>query len=210
MQAFHNDPRIKADLIAQLEAHYAADEIVKGKYWENGKGCAVGCCIHGDDHRLFPSLFGIPESIAHLMDGIFEGLPNEQAKEFPLSGINSIQVGADLTKVENLFIEWLLIDPTHGINRFNSNPCIPAVAALHRRVVNGGPVSSEEWTSARNDAAVYAAYAAAAYGAAVYAAYASYAAAAYATAAREAAREAQSQKLIELLAAAPVFGAQEI
>lgn len=39
--AFHGDPKIKAKYPARLEAHAHADEIVKGIYWENGKGCAV-------------------------------------------------------------------------------------------------------------------------------------------------------------------------
>ncbi len=151
MQAFHNDPKIKADLVAQLEAHYAADEIIKGTYWENGKGCAVGCCVHDEDHSLFPIRFGIPESIAYLLDGIFEALPNKKAKEFPLKLVKSIQVGADLSKVENLFLEWLLIDPVNGVSRFNSDPCIHDIAALHRRVADGDSVNPEEWDAARAD-----------------------------------------------------------
>ena len=201
MQAFHNNPKIKADLVAQLEAHYAADEIIKGTYWENGKGCAVGCCVHGNDHGLFPVHFGIPESIAYLMDEIFEALPNEQAKEFPLKLVKSIQVGADLSKVENLFLEWLLIDPVHGVSRFNPDPCIPAVAALHRRVADGDSVNPEEWDAAGD--AAWAAGAAWAARAAAWAAWAAGDAAWAAAGAAWAARAAQAQKFIELLAAAP-------
>jgi hypothetical protein len=42
MLAYHNDPAQKAAILQQLEQHRVADEIVKGQYWENGKGCAVG------------------------------------------------------------------------------------------------------------------------------------------------------------------------
>lgn len=43
--AFHGKQSIKDKLLAQLQAHYEADEIIKGIYWENGKGCAVGCTV---------------------------------------------------------------------------------------------------------------------------------------------------------------------
>jgi hypothetical protein len=43
--AFHNDQKIKDKYLARVEAHRKADEIIKGKYWENGKGCAVGCTL---------------------------------------------------------------------------------------------------------------------------------------------------------------------
>ena len=38
--AFHNDQKIKDKYIARVKAHQEADEIIKGKYWKNGKGCA--------------------------------------------------------------------------------------------------------------------------------------------------------------------------
>jgi hypothetical protein len=41
LRAFHGDPAIKATYLARVHAHAAADEIVQGKYWEGGKGCAV-------------------------------------------------------------------------------------------------------------------------------------------------------------------------
>lgn len=40
MVAFHNDPKIKAIYVKRVKAHQEADEIIKGKYWEEGKGCA--------------------------------------------------------------------------------------------------------------------------------------------------------------------------
>lgn len=41
MLAFHNDSKIKATYLNRLEVHYKHDEIIKGQYWENGKGCAA-------------------------------------------------------------------------------------------------------------------------------------------------------------------------
>lgn len=50
--AFFGDPKIKAKYLRRVKAHYKADEIIKGTYWENGKGCAVGCTIEGSDLEL--------------------------------------------------------------------------------------------------------------------------------------------------------------
>ena len=37
MLAYLNDPAIKDKLLAELEAHRAADRITKGRYWREGK-----------------------------------------------------------------------------------------------------------------------------------------------------------------------------
>jgi len=115
MKAWLDSAELKARIVAQVEAHAAADEIVQGKYWENGQGCAVGCIIHGNDHSKFPAELGIPEALARLIDNIFQGLPLAQAKEVPLRFVTAIPVGADLSKTAGRFLLWLLVDPMHGV-----------------------------------------------------------------------------------------------
>ena len=75
MLSYHSDPAIKSRYLARVEGHAAADEILKGRYWEAGKGCAVGCTVHGADHESFEQELGIPRMLAWLEDIIFEGLP---------------------------------------------------------------------------------------------------------------------------------------
>ena len=82
MLAYNSDPNVKRAILRQLAAHREADEIVKGQYWENGKGCAVGCTLHSGEHVEYESRFGIPQMLARLEDAIFEGLPNEVSKEW--------------------------------------------------------------------------------------------------------------------------------
>ena len=72
MLAFHGQAKVKAKYLARVHAHRQADEIVKGKYWSEGKGCAVGCTIHGSDHGRYETELGIPRSIAHIQDRLFE------------------------------------------------------------------------------------------------------------------------------------------
>ena len=99
MLAFTNTSVTKKEAIKQIKAHIDADELIKGVYWENGKGCAVGCTIHSNDHVEYETRFGIPQMLARLEDCIFEGLPNGKAKAWPLRFMNSIRPGADLSTV---------------------------------------------------------------------------------------------------------------
>ena len=152
MEAFHNDPSIKEEYITRLNEHYQADEIIQGKYWENGKGCAVGCTIHSYIHNKYESELGIPEDIAHLQDIIFEGLPNKLAKQFPLEFLSSINVGADLKNVKNLFMIWVLTDSKYGVIKYADNKKIvqDISDAFSRDMVT--PVSVEEWKELSNNA----------------------------------------------------------
>ena len=184
MLSFHGKQEIKNKYVARVKAHELADEIAQGYYWEKGKGCAVGCTIHGRNHHSYESELGIPTAIARLEDRIFEGLPNDIAKGFPLRFLESIPVGADLSMVVPKMMLWLLIDENHGVIRYGSEKgkiAIQDVADLYVRKIAGEKVTVSEWLIARKNAA-YAA-AAAAYAGAAYA----YADAAYAAAAADAA-----------------------
>ena len=106
--SFHGKQEIKDNLLKQLKAHYEADEIIKGKYWKNGKGCAVGCSVHSSDHFEYEKQLGISVVLAKLEDSIFEGLPNKEAKEFPIKFIEAIPVGVNLDSVFYKFFAQLI------------------------------------------------------------------------------------------------------
>src|SRR3990172_9709817 len=97
MFAYHNSRAIKEKYLARVKAHAQADELIKGVYWENGKGCAVGCTIHSDQHKAYETELGIPVELAYLEDSIFERLPNGESKKWPDRFLSAIRVGADLT-----------------------------------------------------------------------------------------------------------------
>ena len=110
MLAFHSDPSIKARYLDRVRRHRANDEIIHGKYWENGKGCAVGCCIHSSNHMAYESELGIPIMLARLEDRLFEGLANGRSKEFPERFLLAARLGADLSLVGWKFLHWLLTE----------------------------------------------------------------------------------------------------
>ncbi|HXT34995.1 MAG TPA: hypothetical protein VN837_05410 [Chloroflexota bacterium] len=228
MIAYHGQTEIKEFYLARVAAHRAADEIIHGTYWEDGRGCAVGCCVHTGDHSAYERELGIPRAIARLEDSLFERLTNRAALDFPGRFLAAIPVGADLSLVVTRFLHWLLVDPEEGVIRFaegSGRNAVQDVAALLARKIAGEIVRADEWHGARSAASVAdaaAVYAASVYAASVAVADAAYAsvadaaacaasvyaeAAAYAAsvyAARKNATERQAEKFLELLAGAPV------
>ena len=213
MRAYHNDPAIKLKLLADLQAHADADHIVKGQYWDNGKGCAVGCTLQSmnsanddyDQHVEYEVLLGIPQMLARLEDTIFEGLPNAEAKQWPMRFAAAITPGADLSRVGWKWLHWLLTDGLPRVNDAAVTAAIAQCADVLLPLTRGEPADLAAARAAR--AAAYAAdtaYAAAsAADAATNAADAFYAAAGAAGAAADAdyaaAYSRMADKLIELL-----------
>lgn len=185
--SFHGKQEVKDFYLARVKAHHAADEIVKGRYWEGGKGCAVGCTVHSSSHSDYEDLIGVPRIIARLQDKIFEGMSNDRAKEFPVRFLEDMPVGVDLNNVWRKFLSWLLIDENEGVIKHAKTE------AVRMSILNVGnllekstvsEVSKEDFIEVKNAAynacdadadaayAVYAAYnaaCAAAYAADVYA-----------------------------------------
>lgn len=217
MLAFHGNETIKINILNGLAVHRAADEIVQGQYWENGKGCAVGCTLESirlmkgldaidhSSHALAETETGIPRILWRLEDRIFEGLPNKLAKDWPEQFTSAIRPGADLTMIWPRFALWILSEelPQYVTKRPKAAAAIADVAALYKEWCDTckNP-DAERWLKARKNAdAAYAYASAAAYADAAYA----YAYAAYASCAKRARQEAyrrQSAKLVELLKAA--------
>ena len=108
MKAFRNDKAVKEKYLARVKNHAEADEIVKGIYWENGKGCAIGCTVHSDNHNAFETELGIPEWIARCSDTLFEGMSNERSKKWPIEFLKAIPVGVCLEEIKVPFLIYIL------------------------------------------------------------------------------------------------------
>ena len=158
--AYHNNPQVKSEILAQLALHRAANHLVQGYgYWNNGKGCAVGCTLHSGDHIEYEARFGIPVAIARLEDSIFEGLSIEAARMWPERLMTSIRPGQDLSRVHWVLLHWLLTDETinPGINHTTVRDAVRQCADLISVLKNGGAVSesaeSAAWSAAWSAAA---------------------------------------------------------
>lgn len=119
MLAFHNDPAVKQDYLCRVRGHRIAGEVIQGYgYWRHGCGCAVGCTIHGTNLFEYEAKLGIPAHLAYLKERIFEHLPAGSAPGWPELFLQSIRVGADLSRVWPEFAAWLLTDSADGVIQF--------------------------------------------------------------------------------------------
>ena len=116
--AYHNDPAVKAKYVARFAAHRAADEVIQGQGFENGRGCFVGCTLDAYDHTRFPLELGWPEWLARMADTIFEGLPKTEAPQFGTDLLNAVLVGADLEPVR---VQFLLALQRRNLARLDGN-----------------------------------------------------------------------------------------
>ena len=95
LSSYKNDAGLKKAFVSEIVKHRKADMILQGTYGrQNGswKGCAVACSLRScailnkedlqesyNTHKDYETKLGIPEWLARLEDGIFEGLPKKEA-----------------------------------------------------------------------------------------------------------------------------------
>ena len=181
--AFFGDAKLKNFYENRVLGHQKADEIVQGKYWENGKGCALGCTVHSDKHLDMAKKLNIPLPIVYLEERIFERLDNTKAKEFPLAFIQAIRTGADLSLVTAKMMLFILLEVLQYVGEDEkSETATKSVIGLYERLIAGDSPAQSEWSAAAADANYAVVRAADANYAAYTAAYASVYASAYADA----------------------------
>jgi hypothetical protein len=152
--AFRNTAIDKPTILAQLSAHAKADEIIKGQYWKDGKGCAVGCTIHSGNHAEYERRFGVPQMLARLEDCIFEGLPNGEAKAWPIRFMETVKPGSDLSRVGWQFLHWLLTDRmvNPGIEHPLVKDAVRQCADILLPLTKGKPADEGDASAARSAA----------------------------------------------------------
>ena len=169
MTTFHNDEKLKKRLVESYKAHIAADTLIKGDYFDENDGtfmgCHMGCVVNemgGEDEHSYEALTGLPMEYARLAERYHERLPHPLNQEIGLAMLDACPVGVDLTIVFSKFKLWLLMDEEFGSLQYcdeQGKAATEVVAALHRRFIDGGSVSEEDWAAARaaSDAAMDAA-----------------------------------------------------
>ncbi len=152
--AFHGDPKIKAKYLTRVRAHRAADQLVQGYgYWRDGKGCAVGCTIHGDSHTTYETELGIPWQIAVIEDDLFEAQPVELARTWPERFLKAIPVGADLSLVGKRWYAWLVRDLLNLPELpEDAARAVRGMADLMDRSLAGDEPSATQWREAESAA----------------------------------------------------------
>lgn len=188
--AYHGKPEIKDFYKSRMDKHIKMDELIKGTYFEEGKGCFVGCTLHSSNHDDFEKELGIPVEIARISDTIFEGLSVEESKKFSSEFHDQIKVGADLSMVWPKFSLAILNDKEKGCINFaeegKDRDFVQGVIELYLEWVRTGiKPSLERWkvyAYASASAYAYASVSAYAYASAYASAYVSASAYAYVSA----------------------------
>lgn len=65
-------------------------------------------------HERFPVELGIPLELAYLIDHFFELLPAKASQAWPRAVLAAIPVGADLSGVLPVLLQWAIVDTTYG------------------------------------------------------------------------------------------------
>lgn len=113
MLAWHGRAGLKAEVVARMKAHRAADDFIQGHYQIADtdsplgyRGCALGCTLPKIEGGLPRTLleevelqYGIHRHVADLIEDIFEGVDEEDAGDFAVAVIKAIPVGADLSRI---------------------------------------------------------------------------------------------------------------
>ncbi len=190
--AFHGDPSVKDKYLARVAAHRAADQLIHGVGWENGKGCAIGCTLEAYDHARYETELGIPQMLARLEDAIFEGLANGESQKWPERFLSAIRPGADLSLVGWKFLLWLFEDTQSRYGTDDVRKACEPVGEVLKAKAKGKSVSAS--AAARAARAARSAAESAAWSAAWSAASAAWSAASAAWSAESAERAARAAR----------------
>ena len=152
LRAYHGDHAVKLKYVGRMRAHWVADELVHGIYWEGGKGCGIGCTVHSAYHNAYETELGMPEWLARLEDEIFESMSEAASYQFPLRLLSAIPVGfAEWDRLYHDFCAHILKD----ICGFDRTKCPDVAAAvdtivhLHEQMTEG---DDQAWMAAAESA----------------------------------------------------------
>ncbi len=180
MTVFFGEQKLKDVVLNRLREHRRLDQIVQGVYWEEGRGCHLGCLTHVNEgtQQATERLFGIPERVAYWLEAVFEGLPADRCAWWVVASIEAMPAGADLSLAHHELAAWLL-GPSEMLAIVDCNrEAIERCRSLHVRAARGEAVTPAAWSAAES-------------------------------AAWSAAWEKIAVKSLEIFAAAPITGQQE-
>ena len=112
----------KQEIIKIAKEHRAADRFIQGQ-WLNGKvkgkysGCFMGCMTQEDSSDSLNQAseeFDIPLWLVHVAEKIFEGLPQEEAVEFPVQLLEAQPCRLNSDKAYKKFMYTMLMDKDMG------------------------------------------------------------------------------------------------
>jgi hypothetical protein len=156
--SFHNDPLLKAALVAEGEYHaahnmlahvgYGNDSLTKDEF----RGCSIGCYAHGkhtgDRHQWGADFYGHPKRLWLCADAIYEGLArNGDDIEWHRKWVSTIPVGVEFSKLETV-ADKLILSATRykaGLYGEPNNKHLLVLMGLYARKIAGDEPLKGEW-----------------------------------------------------------------
>src|SRR4051812_520683 len=105
---FPDPTKPKSFYLDRVRRHREADQLIRGTGWDGRRGCAIGCTLESYDPDKYPDLLGIPVSLAHLEDYIFENLPAAHL-DWPERFLTAIPENADISGVYSAWCRRMLL-----------------------------------------------------------------------------------------------------
>ena len=156
----------KKKFLAEAKRHRKADRFIQGQWIEEGKdekgmhrGSFFTCMMQTDEDILSSAVdqMKLPAWLIHVSEKIFEGLPKEEAKEFPVQLLEAIPVKADMTQVWKDWNYAILMDEERGQYKYcgGNQQCEDAVkqcAELFRADTTSEAAARSAWSAAESAA----------------------------------------------------------
>jgi hypothetical protein len=154
MLSFFGDQCFRDAVVELAREYQRLDQIIQGQYWKQcddgiWRGCSIGCILHSSDHMAYEQHLGLPVFLAYMNEHIFESLPKDEAKFWPLRFIEAVPVGVNLELVFPRFMHWLLSDP-QGLRQYANARTLPifeTMAHQYAARIDGVPFDRDTVTS---------------------------------------------------------------
>ena len=161
--SYHNDEGLKDAFVKEIETHRRLDAFIQGTY-DDGyvgvfKGCSVGCSIHSmnriqgtsinyEDHAALAEAVGWPEWLVRLQDTLFEGMSEEDSKNWTLSLANAVPVGKDINPVKWRFCSYLMQGNIERVENLDINEALKAkvITAIEQcKELHDNAIKTGQW-----------------------------------------------------------------
>ena len=155
MKTFNKSTQQK--YIDRATKHRKADEIVQGLYWEDGKGCCVGCLAHVNEnaHEELEKQTGVPIWLSKVADTLHEGMEEKDSKNWPERFIAAIPKNKThdylIKNVQAPFLVYIL---KSSLNNFDHEKYPDVKKAVEGSIAlwERNDIESAAWSAARSAA----------------------------------------------------------
>jgi len=119
-------------------------------------GCFYGCNMQTSERALEKAIVSmkLPPWLVYLTEKIFEGLPSDEAKTFPVRLIKAIPINTDIESVRHKLAISRLSKLKDNCNNDEVNSAIDMVISCHRSPLNSdwSAAESAAWSAAQSAA----------------------------------------------------------